>query len=881
VALTTGSRIGPYEITSPLGEGGMGVVYRAHDTKLGRDVAIKALPDAFATDADRLQRFQREAQVLASLNHPNIAQIYGLEESNQTRCIVMELVEGQTLQERLKRGPIPLDEALPMASQIATALEAAHERGIVHRDLKPANIKLTPDGKVKVLDFGLAKAFQEEHEPTLSNSPTLIGASASGVILGTAAYMSPEQARGKEADRSSDIWAFGCVLYEVLTGHAVFEGETIGEILAGVFKAEPDWNRLPAQTPEAIRRLLRRCLQKDRSRRLNSANDARVEIEEAQTDTDLPAAKGRVDTKAYSYWGVTVILAVAALGLAFVHFRERLPPVQTFRYSIAAPENGAVHSFAVSPDGRLVALAVTVRGKRELWLRPLDALQAQPIPGTEDGTYPFWSPDSRYIGFFAQGRLKKIPVTGGPPQSLCDAGDGRGGSWSRKDIIVFSNGGYSIQRIPAAGGMPVDIIKGEFRYPVFLPDGSHFLYATTPGASDKNGIHLGSLSGEDRRILEDATGVAFAPGISGQLGHLFFVRDNTLMAQGFDPAKLETLGDAFPLAESVFSFTPGGVSYIPVAVSENGILIFGGSGPSQIVWFDRAGNTLPGSLSGSAAFWEPAISPNEKELAFRRQMGATTDIWLRDLNRGVDSRLTSNGATNLDPFWSPNGDRVLFNSTSSGIFDLYQRAVGGSGQDEMLVSNTNIKLPDQWTSDGRFVVYSELNPKTRWDLWVLPMKDNANQRHPFAFLHSEFNELYGQISPDGRWMAYTSDESARREVYVRRFPEGDGQVRISTGGGEQPRWRRDGKELFFVSAEGKLTSVSMKASPLASNAAKLQIEPGIPMPLFETQIGEGSGHVAFQYDIARDGKRFVVATNSSTASTPLTVVINWQAQLKR
>jgi Tol biopolymer transport system component len=563
--------------------------------------------------------------------------------------------------------------------------------------------------------------------------------------------------------------------------------------------------------------------------------------------------------------------------LAFVHFRETVPPLQTFRYNIAPPENGAVHSFAVSPNGRLVAIALTVRGKRELWFRPLDSLQAHSVPATEDAAWPFWSPDSRYIGFFAQGKLKKIAVSGGPPQSLCDA-DGRGGSWSREDIIVFSNGGYSIQRVSAAGGMPVDVVKGDARYPVFLPDGHHFLYTASIGAPEKNGVHVGALSGESRRIVADAIGVAFASHTSGRVGHLLFVRDNTLLGQPFDTATLNTSGDAFPVADSFYSFIPGGVGYLPVAVSENGVLIFGGSGSSQIEWFDRAGNSLPGTVSGSAAFWEPSISPNEKTLAFRRQMGATTDIWLRDLDRGVDTRLTSNGATNLDPFWSPNGDRILFNSSQRGTFDLYQRTVGGAGQDEVLVSNGNIKVPDQWTRDGRFVVFTELDPKTRQDLWVLPMQSGADARRPFAFLHSEFNELYGQLSPDGRWMAYTSDESGRREVYVRRFPEGNGQQRISTGGGEQPRWRSDGKELFFVSAEGTLTAVAMKSAQPSDSAASVLIE--APMPLFETRIGEGSGHVAFQYDVSADGKRFVVATTPRPESTSLTAVINWTQALR-
>ena len=486
MAIEPGTRVGPYEITSPLGEGGMGVVYRAHDTKLGRDVAIKALPDAFATDADRLLRFQREAQVLASLNHPNIAQIYGLEESDKTRCIVMELVEGQTLQERLKRGPIPLDEALPMASQIATALEAAHERGIVHRDLKPANIKLTPDGKVKVLDFGLAKAFQEEHEPTLSNSPTLIGASAPGVILGTAAYMSPEQARGKEADRSSDIWAFGCVLYEMLTGHPAFEGETIGEILAGVFKVDPDWRRLPGETPEAIRRLLRRSLQKERSRRLKSADDARIEIEEALSAPPVVAQPDATPIRnARLAWVVAAVATLAFASIAVFYFRQKpMPEPHEMRLEITTPPTTDPASIAISPDGQKIVFVATSEGHSKLWVRPLDSASGRPLPGTDGASFPFWSPDSRSVGFFAEGKLKRVDVDRGAVQIVGDAPSGRGGAWNRDGTIIFTPSSTQsvIFRISAASGgtasplTRMDTTKEtNHRFPQFLPDGHHFL----------------------------------------------------------------------------------------------------------------------------------------------------------------------------------------------------------------------------------------------------------------------------------------------------------------------------------------------------------------------------------------------------------------------
>src|SRR5437867_10525607 len=459
MSLQVGQQLGPYEITSLIGKGGMGEVYRARDSKLKRDVAIKILPDEFSRHADRVSRFQREAEALASLNHPNIAHIYGLEDSSNTRCIVMELVEGETLQERLRRGSIPVDEALQLAGQIAEALETAHERGIVHRDLKPANIKLTLDGRVKVLDFGLAKVFQEEQQVALSHSPTLMGASLPGIILGTAAYMSPEQAKGKDADCTSDVWAFGCVLYEMLTAHAAFEGETIGEILAGVFKAEPDWGRLPAETPEAIRRLLRRCLQKDRNRRVNSANDARIEIEDALSTPPAEAVPRAVRTRrTLLAWIVAAITTLVFAPIAILHIREKPtaePP--EMRLEITTPSTSAPLEFALSPDGRYLVFVASADGPQRLWLRALDKTDAQPIAGTEGADYPFWSPDSRSIAYTAAGKLKRIDIAGRPPQTLANTSAPRGGAWGADGTILFTASLGPLSRVAASGYDPVTV----------------------------------------------------------------------------------------------------------------------------------------------------------------------------------------------------------------------------------------------------------------------------------------------------------------------------------------------------------------------------------------------------------------------------------------
>jgi Tol biopolymer transport system component/predicted Ser/Thr protein kinase len=844
-----GRRIGSYQILSQLGAGGMGEVYRAKDTKLKREVALKVLPEAFAGDPARMARFQREAEVLASLNHPNIAQIYGIEE----RALVMELVPGKTL-----KGPLPIDTALNYAKQIADALEAAHDKGITHRDLKPSNIMITPTGVVKVLDFGLA-AYSPAHSPagdggvsTLTMSPTQAGA-----IMGTAGYMSPEQARGEPVDKRADIWAFGVVLYEMLTGKPALTGE-------------PEWDRVP----QKVQRLLRSCLEKDPKQRLQAIGDWRLLLEDPQTATaPLQSRLGRIA------WGVAGLAVACAVVVSFLYVRESQKPQRQMRSSIAAPENSSVHSFAVSPDGRYVAIAAAVNGKRQLWLRPLDALQ-EPMAGTEDATLPFWSPDSRYIGFFAQGKLKKIAASGGPSQSLCNAADGRGGSWSREDVIVFSPEvpDRAIQRVQAAGGVPSDVTKtkGTHLFPVFLPGGSHFLYVVR-GSPENNGVYLSSLDGnENRRVLADESSVAFAA------GHLLFIRENTLMAQPFDAGSGQASGDALPIAEGVsFASEP---YFAPVTVSENGVLLYasgGFVGSNQIVWYDRAGKLL-GPVVAPGNLFSPSMSPDEKMVAFSRSSGRF-DIWLRDLARGTDRRVTSDASVNQFPVWSPKGDRIAFTSNRGGVFNLYQRAANGSGQDELLLSNPNNKFSIQWSRDGRFLVYSEGDPKTKADIWVLPVgvpSGPGADRKPIPFLKTEFREFQGQLSPDSRWMAYTSDESGQLEVYVRPFPASEGIWRISTTGGAQPRWRGDGRELLFVGANGKMTAVAVKAV----TEPKPSFEAGAPVPLFDAHVAAIAGpeSLYWSYDVTADGKRFLVNTdNNLPASPPLTVVVNWQVGLKK
>jgi serine/threonine protein kinase len=912
VTLAAGTRLGPYEILSPLGSGGMGEVYRARDTKLGRDVALKILPAVFSTDPERLARFTREAQVLASLDHPNIGAIHGFEESNGLQALVLELVDGPTLADRIATGPILLDEALPIARQIAEALEAAHEQGVTHRDLKPANIKLRSDGTVKVLDFGLAKlteplAASGTSAALLSQSPTITTPAMMtgvGMILGTAAYMSPEQAKGRPADKRSDVWAFGCVFYEILTGKRAFEGDDVSDTLAAVLKGEPDWDTLQGSTPVSIRKLIKRCLTKDRRQRLQAIGEARIALENPERDepATAPATVPSAFRPSWLWPSASAVFFVVAAVLAVGRFRETLLPAQTVRASITLPESSTVHSFAVSSDGRSLVIAATVNGKRQLWLRAMDALQAQAMPFTEDASYPFWSPDSRSIGFFAQGKLKRIAASGGPAQAVCDVPAGRGGSWSREDIIVFASSAAgspgAIQRVPAAGGVPSDVTKtaGVLRFPVFLPDSRHFLYLVTRGSSEKDGVFLSALDGKDnRRILADLSSVVFAPAASGNpIGHILFVRENTLMAQPFDAVSARAAGDAVPVAEGLsLTFTTAN-NFAPITVSDNGVLLYErrvamaapsgqvANGPNQIAWFDRGGKQQ-GPASAVGGVFAPAISPDEMTIAFTRQAAdATNDIWLQDVARGTFRRFTSDASQNFDPFWSPHSDHIAFRSDRRGSSgDLYKKATSGSGEDELLLATPNPKVVNQWSPDGRFIVYTEIDPKTKADLWVLPVgqgKALSGESAGKAFLKTEFNEFQGQLSPDGHWMAYTSDETRQREVYVRPFPLSDGIWRISTAGGEQPRWRGDGKELFFVGADGQLTAVAVKGSVGIKPAFEVV---GAPEPLFDAHLVTTETNV-FEYDVSMNGKRFLVNTiNAPPMSAPLVLLVNWQAALKK
>jgi Tol biopolymer transport system component len=874
--LASGAQLGPYQILAPLGAGGMGEVYRASDAKLHREVALKVLPAAFAQDPERMARFGREAQVLAALNHPNIATIYGLEESEGIRALVMELVEGPTLAYRIGGAPIPIEEALQVARQIAEALEAAHEKGIVHRDLKPANVKITPEGNVKVLDFGLAKALAgDSAKSDPASSPTLtMKATQAGFILGTAAYMAPEQARGVAVDKRADIWAFGVVLWEMLTGRQLFAGDNVTDILAAVVRADPDWNALPAATPAPVRRLLRRCLEKDRKKRLPDIGVARLEIDESLTAPAEAVPSAQPQRRSWLPWAVAGALAVVLLVFTFAWFHRAAPEAQVAKLSLTTPEKMSLSSMAVSPDGRRLAITgADASGKTQLWVRPLDSLTVQPMAGTEGALYPFWSPDSRFIGFFADNKLKKMEATGGPPLTLCDAPQGRGGAWNRDGVIIFGGLQAPISRVSAAGGearplLSIDQSRQErdHRWPRFLPDGRHFLY-TIRSTSNYAGIYVGTLdSQERRRLLADVSSSDYVP--SGKGGYMLFWRGGTLMGQPFDTGKQQLSGEPFPVAEAV-GYSPA-LTLAAFAVSENGVLVHhsGQTGQNQLTWFDRGGKRL-GTVAEVGVSLRPSLSPDEKQVVVDRVEGATSnyDIWLTELARGVSSRFTFDPTSDFQPVWSPDGSRIVFTSNRAGTFNLYQKIASGAGTDELLLKSANSKFPNDWSLDGQFLLYDDVDPKTKGDLWVLPM---SGDRKPIPFLRTEFNERSAVFSPDGKWISYDSDESGKAEVYVQSFPASGAKWQISKVGGTLPRWRRDGKELFYLAADRKLMAVEVKLGPA--------FQAGIPRPLFDSRMDTAN----VRYTVTRDGQRFLIPTPIVEASsTPPTVVINWPAGLRR
>jgi Tol biopolymer transport system component len=906
--LQIGAKLGPYTIVAHIGAGGMGEVYRAHDANLRREVAIKVLPRAFVNHPDRLARFQREARMLASLNHPNIAAIYGLEESGSTRALVMELAEGPTLADRIRQGPIPIEEALPIAKQMADGIEYAHERGIIHRDLKPANVKVASDDTVKILDFGLAKAMETDlSADDIANSPTISQmATEAGVLLGTAAYMSPEQAKAKPVDRRADIWAFGCVLYEMLTGKMAFRGESVTETLAAVIRAEPDWSQLPAATPPHVRVLLHRCLQKDAKQRLRDIGDARISLEEVLSgapEASLAATGPAVSQTWLSPSVAAVCLLMAIAGwVAFLYFRPKPPAGQAMRFEFPMPEKVTVGGgLALSPDGsKLAFMGRGVDGQTRVWVRSLKTLEAQPLDGTEGAMgLPFWSPDSRFIAFPTPGKLKKIESAGGLPLTLCDTPLVFGGAWSG-DKIVFGTVDGLLQ-VSASGGSPIPLTAGGLDgVPFFLPDGRHFVYLY---ASDQvgsgTGIFLGSVDTKpqdqpSKKLLGDYSAPVYMPSSDPAFGYLLFVRGamapgayGSLMAQQFDTRRMELTGDAVSISEKVpnMTFSASATDVLvyltgpqPVAAGGVGGIIWR---PGQLTWLDRQGKVL-GTIGDVGLYGNLALSLDEKRVAFERsdpQNSGNRNIWLYEFARGVATRFTFDSSWDSNPVWSPDSSRVAFGSSRAGVLDLYQKTSNLGSEEEVLFKSGESKLPSSWSPDGRSLLYFSAWPPNH--LWLLPLGGAGADRKPVRVERSEFNQAMGRFSPDGRWIAYSSDESGRNEIYVRPFDASfaagsssaggtpiTGKWMVSKDGGYNPLWRRDGKELFYLSLVGTAMAVDVNTSGV--------FQAGVPKVLFKLPPGVPS------WDVSADGRRFLtVVPTASGAQSKFTVVLNWQAALKK
>jgi dipeptidyl aminopeptidase/acylaminoacyl peptidase len=899
--------MGPYEILSPLGAGGMGEVYKARDTRLERTVAIKVLPAELSSDPDLRARFEREARAIAALDHPHICAIYDVGEAaspepgtlnpEPIRYLVMQHLEGETLAARLAhaKGPLPLDQALKIAIEIADALDKAHRAGITHRDLKPANIMLTKTG-AKLLDFGLAKLRGPAAPISMSGMTRLATKTpntAHGTILGTVHYMAPEQVEGHEADARSDIWALGTVLYEMTTGTRPFVGESPASIIGSILKdvPAPISSRQPL-TPAELDHVVGQCLVKDPQDRWQSARDLTTQLSWVAANGSS-RSKARVTNatrvREILAWSVAGAISLVAIAVVLGSRRAAPAPAQPARFLVMPPADGAFlgdgmaasnlpsPQLAMSPDGRQLAyVASTADGQPRLWLRRIDATVAQALPGTEGASRPFWSPDGRYIGFFAGAKLKTMDAGGGPVRVLADAPSPRGGTWNRDGVIVFSPSfGDGIYRVAAAGDRPVAVTRLDdrrqelsHRWPEFLPDGRHFLYVALSAQPDQRGIFIGSIDSPDTmRLLDSESRAAFA-----LPGHVLFVRQGALFAQPFDVTSRRLTGSAQLVTEHVGS----GQATAEAAFSASGeALAFSAEiamPATQLTWFDRAGRTL-GIVGPRGEYENTTLSADGQHVALHRSDATLgVDVWLMDVAHGGFSRFTLDPKIDFSPVWSPDGKFIAFGSNRSNTFDLYQKLAGGGREELLAKTNSNGVYPTSWSPDGRFLAYTFSGAKTGFDIWVLPL---SGDRKPAPALHTIFNETQGQFSPDGRWMAYTSDETGTPEVYVQSFPATGAKWQVSSGSGSDPKWRHDGRELFYIAADGTLMAASV-------NGSAGTFEAGSPQSLFQTHRAATRGpHLFTSYTPDADGRRFLVnALAGDVRPAPITIVLNWRAGLK-
>jgi serine/threonine protein kinase/WD40 repeat protein len=864
VAIPSGTKFGSYEVLAQIGAGGMGEVYQARDTKLGRDVAVKILPEAFADDPEKLSRFQREAKMLAALNHPNIATIFGLEQSGATHYLVMELVPGDTLQQRVKRdGPVPVEEALAIAKQIAEALEAAHEKGIIHRDLKPANVKLTPEGKVKVLDFGLAKAFAGDGSTEdLGNSPTLsMAATMQGVILGTAAYMSPEQAKGKAVDKRTDIWAFGAVLYELLTGKPAFHGEDVGDILASVVKTEPTFDALPTNISPSIRVLLQRCLRKDRRQRTPDAATIRIEIEDAiAAPKDSGATQASPASVSKLPWAVVAATTIIAVVALWGWWRSTRPVERALRPLVRLDVDlgpdvslGTVagDDAILSPDGtRMVYVS-----QGRLFTRRLDQASTTDLVETEGAFGIFFSPDGHWVAFFSQGKLQKISVDGGAAISLCNAPYGVGGSWGDDGSIIASlNTSGGLSRVPSAGGSPTpvtDLQSGEIthRWPQILPGGKAVLFTanTTLVGFDGANIEVISLADHHRKTL--VRGGSFGRYLPS--GQLIYVNRGTLFAVPFDVDRLEVRGAPVPVLDQV-GYSANGSAQLDFSQTGTLIYLYGGTGGGlyTVQWLDAAGKTQPLLAKPDAAYLRPSLSPDGNRLAI-----STSDIWVYEWQRDTMTRLTFGPTASIYPIWSPDGRYILYQAPGG----IWWTRSDGSGKPQPLTQSKNAQYPWSFTPDGKRLAFLELSSETGFDLWTMSLEgDGAGLRagKPEVFLQTPFDERHASFSPDGRWIAYSSNETGNYQVYVRAFPDKGGKWQVSNNGGMYPVWSRNERQLFFRTDDNQImvADYTVKGDSFVADKPRVWSKKKI-----------GNVGLLANYDLAPDGKRIVALMPAETA----------------
>ncbi len=910
MTIPTDARLGPYQLLGLLGAGGMGEVYKARDTRLDRLVAIKILPEQFAADPGRDERFQREARAVAALNHAHICALHDVGEApapspepraaspESIRFLVMEYLDGQTLAERLLRGPLTTAEAMRVAIEIADALDHAHRRGLVHRDLKPGNVMLTKGG-AKLLDFGLSKLQARPDLLALSTVSPGVPLTAEGAVLGTFPYMAPEQLAGREADARSDIFAFGATLYEMATGRRAFAGETAATVIGAVLHTEPPpLATMQPLAPPLLDRLISRCLAKDPDDRWQTARDLTLELKwisehDAALAADQPHQRNNKKPLAIASTALAV-LAIAAAAVTVAYVRRAPAEASPVRFSFSPPKEMKLAEVrfggpvTISPDGRhLVYVATGPDGRQLLWIHPLDAPAPRALTGTDGAAYPFWSPDSQFVGFFAEGRLKKIAASGGPPQTLSAVVLPRGGTWNKVGVILFAAGaGRELYQLPPGGvamPVPADGLNQERQWPSFLPDGRHFLYF---GRRQAPGIYVANLGSTGATLLASGLymGAVHVP------GYLILVQGGsmagTLLARPFDEHRLQFTGEPVPLAQQV-PFYPN-IAFADFSASDRGTLLYGtfGPEPNQLVWFDRAGKQLA-IVPGAIGYTRPPLSPDEKTIAADRfdPVTQSQDVWLIEATRGVTSRLTTNPGHDQMGLWSPDGRRIQYGFTPErGSSGGRLRSLNGAEPEERLFQDDDpqIRQTTDWSADGKFIVYARQDPKTKQDLWVVPITpDPTNgERKPVLYLQTEFNEHHGRLSPDGRWMAYASDESGRPEVYVRAFPIAGPRTQISTAGGADPRWRRDGKELFYQAGDRTLVAV-----PVRSDAG---FATDAPRPLFRLPGTNRRatlnvlGEPAFLYQPTADGQRFLInAAVEEPASPTVTVILNWPASLTR